>query len=137
MTQVVVEGGRSHWGHLLRERDGYTFLWQDSDGLHRGPLPSDAPYTSLLHGWSADGMVLVRVRLDGQTVWLAQITPGDGETATVSNLHSWGAKTRRVAGFRSPDDVSLDDRFFQVELLDRGRGALVFYAPDVHRSVWV
>ncbi len=132
MTAVTIARGASTTWHDLRaNRPGYTFTWQDLDGLHwTSDLPSDAPYTSLLHGWSADGTTLVRIRLDGVRVREAVLRPRGGESATLVVPEPWGARETRVAQLHSPDGVTADVVPAQVEVPDTGNGALVFLVPQ-------
>ena len=125
------------WPEFVLRRAGYTFLWQDLDGLRMThSLPERAPATSLLHGWSADGRVLVRVRLDHDRVWEASLTPGGAEQAVVSVPRPWGSATGRVARFTTPDEVDLATVIAQVGVIDTGVGALTLLVPEQLVGNW-
>ena len=53
---------------------GATCLWQDLDGLHVEPAPAAPPPASLMWGWRGRAY-LVRVRLDGDTAYVAVHSP--------------------------------------------------------------
>jgi hypothetical protein len=63
-------------------------LWQDLDGLHVEPAPRSAPPTSVVWGWRAWGDYLARVRLDGDTAFVAVHQAGgpDGIPAEPDNV---------------------------------------------------
>jgi len=63
--------GKMTWAQALTgPLDGTTCLWQDLDGLHVEPAPTDPPPTSLIWGWRGRDH-LVRLRLDGDTAYVA------------------------------------------------------------------
>jgi hypothetical protein len=86
---------------------GATCLWQDLDGLHVSAAPADVPPTSIVWGWRTDGC-LVRVRLDGDTAFVAELGPAEiseagGAVRTVSwDVRPDGRGDARVAGVRAP-----------------------------------
>lgn len=69
-----LSGGRMTWAEAASgPLAGCTCLWQDLDGLHVEPAPPDVPPTSILWGWRG-GSFLVRIRLDGDTAYVAAVT---------------------------------------------------------------
>lgn len=92
-------GGRMTWSAAVSgPLAGCTCLWQDLDGLHVKPAPSEPPPTSILWGWRGES-VLVRVRLDGGTAYVAVHHLGASDMeATVP----WAPTDGRVAAARKP-----------------------------------
>lgn len=135
MIGVELTCASGDWASFASDRSSYTFLWQDLDGLHMSALPSQPPLTSLLHGWSQDGRTLVRARIDGSRVRAAVITPNGANPSLVTLTKPWGEQ-RRVSGATTLGPVTLATQFIQVELLDDGEGALVFFAPDGFAGLW-
>lgn len=99
---------RMTWSQALTAYDDVTFLWQDLDGLHLAPLPSESPHTSIL--WGSDAQRMVRLRIDGDAVYAAEATVGDqGLDRTVTA--PWQANWGPVQQFRSADGVELTQAF--------------------------
>lgn len=95
------------WAEAVRgPLAGTTCLWQDLDGLHVAPAPAEAPPTSILWGWRADGG-LVRVRLDGDAAFVSDLNPAaiaeaGGAVRTVEwDVRPGGRGDARVAGIRA------------------------------------
>lgn len=86
---------------------GATCLWQDLDGIHREPAPDTAPPTHVVWAWTDDAMV--RVRLDGEEVFLARLSwplsPAD-PAPRISVIHRlpWAGDDKRVAAVRPAGD---------------------------------
>lgn len=80
---------------------GATCLWQDLDGLHVASAPTAPPPTSILHAWHP-GSLLVRVRLDGATAYVAVHDPA---ARAPVRTEPWAPDDGRVAGSagRGPD----------------------------------
>lgn len=134
---TLMQGESTTWSELRTNRREHTFTWPDLDGLHwTANLPDEAPHTSLLHGWSADGKTLVRARLDGDQVWEAVLRLGGNESVTLIEPEPWGANEKRVGQFHSPDDLATDVVPAQVEVPDLGNGALVFLVPKELAGAW-
>src|SRR5206468_2559104 len=54
-----VTGGVTTWAQAVAgPLAEATCLWQDLDGLHVAPAPADPPPTSILWGWTDDGILL-------------------------------------------------------------------------------
>jgi hypothetical protein len=108
-----------------------TCLWQDLDGLHVEAAPSAAPPTSILWAWRGDPL-LVRVRLDGQTAYVAVHNPAvQHPVRTVP----WSPQDGRVAASagRGPDpaDGGTGATYEQVVIDADGRGPVTFVRPAV------
>jgi hypothetical protein len=127
-------GGRMAWADVAAgPLDGATCLWQDLDGLHTEPAPQAAPPTSILWGWRDDA--LIRVRLDGETAYVAVLPASGGGTETVP----WDLRRDgdgRVAGLRGPATASsaVYGKFEQVSVdgTADGRGPVTFIRPARH-----
>ena len=93
-------GGQLTWTEAVSgPLVGATCLWQDLDGLHTEPAPQAAPLTSILWGWRDE--FLIRVRLDGDTAYVAiLLAPGEGTETVPWDLRREG--DGRVAGLRGP-----------------------------------
>ena len=106
---------------------GCTCLWQDLDGLHVEPAPSQAPPTSILWGWRG-GSALARVRLDADTAYVAVHDPAaSGMVATVP----WAPADGRVAAARgpAPADGGVGARYEQIIISGTGSGPITFVRP--------
>jgi hypothetical protein len=97
-----LSGGRMTWAEAVSgPLAGCTCLWQDLDGLHVEPPPLEAPPMSILWGWRG-GSFLVRVRLDGDTAYVAVVDdamaldPDIGPVFT-ANTVPWALDDGRVA----------------------------------------
>jgi hypothetical protein len=118
---------------------GATCLWQDLDGLHVSAAPADAPPTSILWGWRADGG-LIRVRLDGDAAFVAELSPAEiaeagGAVRTVEwDIRGDGHGDARVAGVRAPGvrpEVGPGAGYEQVVVdgIEGGVGPVTFIRP--------
>jgi hypothetical protein len=127
-------GGQLTWADAITgPLAGATCLWQDLDGLHAEPAPQAAPPTSILWGWRDD--TLIRVRLDGETAYVAVLTAPDVGVATVP----WDLRREgdgRVAGLRGPaTKTSTAYGKFEQVIVDgtsEGRGPITFIRPARH-----
>ncbi len=81
--------------------DGLECLWQDLDGVHLGAAPDTPPPTSILWAWEPDGDLVVRCRLDGDVVYLAQ-----RRGLTGADLIPWSGHGR-VAQVRANGNVDV------------------------------
>lgn len=99
---------------------GATCLWQDLDGLHVSPAPVDAPPTSILWGWQDDA--LIRVRLDGDTAFVAVLSPVISGTRTLP----WDAADGRVAARRGAPAGAFEQVVYGA---DDAAGAITFVRP--------
>jgi hypothetical protein len=94
--------GKMPWTQALAgPLTGATCLWQDLDGLHVEPAPESSPPTSVLWGWRGDG-ILVRVRLDGDTAFVAihEPTATEGSAGSGSGFSGtlpWSPDDGRIA----------------------------------------
>ncbi|MGH3285784.1 MAG: hypothetical protein ACRDPD_14040 [Streptosporangiaceae bacterium] len=127
-----LSGGRMSWAEAVAgPLAGATCLWQDLDGLHVEAVPSAAPQTSILWGWRADSL-LVRVRLDGQTAYVAVHDPAVQQPVPTV---PWSPEDGRVAGSagRGPDPASggTGAKYEQVVLDAAGGGPVTFVRPAV------
>jgi hypothetical protein len=127
-------GGQMTWADAVAgPLAAATCLWQDLDGLHAEPAPQSAPPTSILWGWRDN--TLIRVRLDGETAYVAVLSPAAAGTKTVPwDLRPGG--DGRVAGIRGPavESGAANGRFEQV-IVDSpgdGRGPVTFIRPAPH-----
>jgi hypothetical protein len=92
---VPPANGQMEWREALAgPLAGATCLWQDLDGLHVEHAPEEPPYTSILWAWRPDSW-LVRVRLDGSTVFVAV---HDGNASTATPAVPWDAGDSQSAG---------------------------------------
>lgn len=110
--------GRLSWKQARHHLDGSTCTWQDLDGLHTGPPPEQAPLATHLWGWTSQ--CYFRARIDGNDVYLAQLTPaGIGEHVDV---------TRHAAVMRPPEDTQAPA--LSLELLEiPGPAPVTFLRP--------
>ena len=123
-------GGRMSWDEAAAgPLAGATCLWQDLDGLHVEAAPSAAPPTSILWGWCGDWL-LVRVRLDGQTSYVAVHDPAVQHPARTV---PWSPEDGRVAGSlgRGPDPAGggTGATYEQVVVDADGGGPVTFVRP--------
>lgn len=102
------------WTEFSKQYSDYTFFWQDLDGGRLTCLPKTAPLTSIMWGWRSStgesgqtgGLDLVRVRLDGDQVFVAEMTyrSGEGEQGGRRvELQPWAPDDKRVSQARLPD----------------------------------
>jgi hypothetical protein len=116
-----------------------TCLWQDLDGLHVAAAPADAPPTSIVWGWRADGS-MVRVRLDGDAAFVAELgsseISGAGRAVRTVNwdVRADGRGDARVAGVRAPGvapEVGPGAEYEQVVVtgIGDGVGPVTFVRP--------
>lgn len=92
----MLSGGRMTWASAVAgPLAGCTCLWQDLDGLHVESAPADAPPTSILWGWRG-ASVLVRVRLDGDTAYVAVLDLASAGRVPVVTA-PWAVDDGRVA----------------------------------------
>jgi hypothetical protein len=122
--------GRMSWSQVLTgPLAGTTCLWQDLDGLHVEPPSAAAPPTSIIWAWRTDGL-LIRLRLDGQTAYVAVHDPAaQAPMRTVP----WDPADGRVVGSagRGPGarDGGVGARYEQVILDGAGGGPITFVRP--------
>lgn len=125
-----LSGGRMSWAEATaRPLAGATCLWQDLDGLHVEAAPSAAPPTSILWGWRRDSLLL-RLRLDGQTAYVAVHDPAvQPPIRTVP----WSLADGRVAGSagHGPDPAGggTGATYEQVVVDADGGGPVTFVRP--------
>jgi hypothetical protein len=122
-------GGLTSWDEALAGPLGHaTCLWQDLDGLHVQSAPPAPPLTSIVWGWTPDGLLL-RVRLDGDATYLACWRGDTDANAT----QPWAANDDPVAAYRGagPDAGGLGAAYAQIILHpdDDGFGPLTFIRP--------
>ena len=123
--------GQKTWSQALAgPLAGATCLWQDLDGLHVAPAPDVAPPTSILWAWQPDRL-LVRLRLDGQTAYVAVHDPA---TQAPVRTVPWDAvKDGRVLSSvgRGPDADSggTGATYEQVVVAAAGAGPITFVRP--------
>lgn len=122
--------GRKTWAQALAgPLAGATCLWQDLDGLHVAPPPETAPPTSVMWAWRPDAL-LVRLRLDGQTAYVAVHDPADAAPVPVV---PWDPADGRVAGSagRGPDASGggVGAPYEQVIVDGAGDGPVTFVRP--------
>jgi hypothetical protein len=123
-------GGKMSWAEAVAgPLAGAACLWQDLDGLHVEPAPPAAPPTSILWGWRPDSL-LVRLRLDGQTGYVAVHDPAvQPPVPTVP----WSPGDDRVAASagRGPDAAGggTGARYEQVIVDADGGGPVTFVRP--------
>lgn len=102
--------GRMPWADALAgPLTGVTCLWQDLDGLHVERAPASPPPTSVLWGWCEQ--YLVRIRLDGDTAFVAVHDPaGKGDTApgVATRLLAWGSDDGRIAASHGRGPAAAD-----------------------------
>lgn len=86
-----------------------TCLWQDLDGLHHQSIPESAPPTSILWAWwDSPDLRVARLRIDGDTVYLAVARWPSDSTHTIA----WGGDDGRVQSYRSHTiGIPLTSRF--------------------------
>lgn len=113
---------------------GATCLWQDLDGLHVEPAPASAPPTSALWAWA--GSRLIRVRLDGDTAFVAvHDEKSDGQQTRVRTL-PWPSDDARIAASRgrgpAPGDGGVGGAYEQVVVdgIGDGAGPVTFIRPS-------
>jgi hypothetical protein len=131
-TGSGLAGGRMSWAEAAAgPLAGATCLWQDLDGLHVEAAPPAAPPTSILWAWRGDSL-LVRVRLDGQTAYVAIHDPAAQQPVRTV---PWSPQDGRVAGSagRGPDPAGSGTgaTYEQVVLDADGGGPVTFVRPVV------
>jgi hypothetical protein len=117
--------GRMTWaGAVAGPLAGATCLWQDLDGLHVEAAPATAPLTSIVWGWRDD--LLIRVRLDGETAFVAVHEPGQ-----MTRVVPWDPGDGRIAAVRGPGASRVGEEFEQVvvEPGADGFGPVTFIRP--------
>ena len=120
--------GRMPWSATLAgPLAGATCLWQDLDGLHVTAPPEQPPPTSHLWGWTATGR-MVRLRLDGDTAYVATCEPTAGE-----RTEPWDANYGRVsaAAQHPTGGTHVGTRYVQVIVdgIADGAGPITFIRP--------
>jgi hypothetical protein len=125
--------GRMTWSQALAgPLSEVECLWQDLDGAHCAPPPVQAPCTSVLWAWNADGRVLFRARLDGETVFLACHTVESDGTAPVV-VQPWDPRDGRVRTHRTAvgSRPVIEQQWEQVvdHGLEHGTGPVTFLRP--------
>lgn len=101
--------GRQPWSTLVRIATNLTCAWADYGGFHVGPCPTSAPPYTHLWGWSKDGTVLLRARIDGEEAIIGVLAsevldarlpkPSLSEAATVEETpaRAWPDHHGRIA----------------------------------------
>lgn len=140
-----LSGGRMTWAKAVSgPLVGCTCLWQDLDGLHVEPAPSNAPPTSILWGWRGDGF-LVRTRLDEDTAYVAAVADltalgPDAGPGTVTTTVPWSVEDGRVAAAVSaaeagrgpePGRGGVGTRYEQIIVDGIDTGPITFIRPVV------
>lgn len=127
--------GRMTWSQALAgPLAGAACLWQDLDGLHVEAPPAVAPPTSIMWAWQTGGL-LVRLRLDGQTAYVAVHDPTVHDHAVRAPVPTvaWDPTDGRVIGSagRGPDarNGGTGARYEQVILDGDGGGPITFVRP--------
>jgi hypothetical protein len=124
-----------------------TCLWQDLDGLHVEPAPQTAPPTSILWGWRPGTGYLVRLRLDGDTAYVATHQTSDAAPheanraqATTTTL-PWSLDDGRIAASQgrgpAPSDGGVGATYEQITTEDvtTAAGPLTFLRPASPRQI--
>lgn len=98
--------GQLTWNEARYVLEGATCFWQDLDGAHLGPPPSEVPPTSLIWAWrqqsSGQQMWLARLRIDLTRVYLA--THDLVDEADAEALIAWNPRDGRIQHLRWADD---------------------------------
>lgn len=124
----VVTGGAMSWTEAVTTHLGTSMcLWQDLDGLHIEPAPTDPPPTSILWAWAEQG-AMTRVRLDQETAYVARC-----DHAHTGRVLPWAAEDGRVHSVR-PAAKSTADLGFELEVVvldgvGSGTGPITFMRP--------
>jgi hypothetical protein len=130
-TGSGLTGGRMSWAEATAgPLEGATCLWQDLDGLHVEAAPAAAPPTSILWGWRGDSQ-LVRMRLDGQTAYVAVHDPAVQQPVRAV---PWSLGDGRIAGSlgRGPDPVGGGTgATYEQVVVDADGGPVTFVRPAV------
>lgn len=102
-TRYLSGQGEVEWSQLREDARGLTCAWADYEGFHIGSCPDDAPPYSHIWGWSSDGEVLLRGRIDAGRVtagWLRKSpVGGDKErevTAITRQVITWNPANERL-----------------------------------------
>lgn len=90
-----LSGGRLDWAAARQALVGASCLWQDLDGLHLAPPPKLAPPTSILWAWWDESEQVARLRMDGETCYLAVAQMPANSTVTVP----WPSEDGRIAHY--------------------------------------
>ena len=114
--------GEVQWERLATAATGLTCAWADYDGFHIGHCPPTAPPYSHIWGWSRDGSVLMRGRINGTNVtvgWLHADSDADGEpVACVARpLIPWEEGHQRINP-RLAESTSMPSSMMAVDVLD-------------------
>jgi hypothetical protein len=127
--------GKMAWRQALTgPLAGVTCLWQDLDGLHVEAAPDSPPPTSILWGWR-DPAYLVRVRLDGQTAFIAvhDASGTDAAASSGSQTLPWSTGDHRVAASHGPaaQDGGVGAVYEQITVagIGDGTGPITFLRP--------
>lgn len=135
----MIAPGRMPWSAVLKDvLKDYECYWQDLDGAHISAAPQDAPLTSIMWAWPvpADGRELVRLRIDGPTVYVATYQPPAGDQGVP--LQPWADDDGRVQQVRFAEPAralnSLEWRMF-IEPISAGVTPVTFFslAPESAR----
>jgi hypothetical protein len=101
----MTSDGKMPWAQAVQgPLADVTCLWQDLDGLHVEPAPQAAPPTSVLWGWRPGTGYLVRLRLDGDTAYVAAhetSTIGPRENQGLKPTLPWSLDDGRIAASQS------------------------------------
>lgn len=133
------ERGRIRWAQALDgPLAGVTCLWQDLDGLHVQPAPTAPPSTSLLWGWRQDGY-LVRIRLDGETAYIATHHAADPSTARPpTKMLPWALNDDRIAASHgrgpalSGGGTGATYEQITIDGIEDDTGPITFLRPAIH-----
>jgi hypothetical protein len=135
---VAISGGLMTWAAAVSgPLAGCTCLWQDLDGLHVEPPPTEAPPTSILWGWRGDSY-LVRARLDGDDAYVAiHQAPAGSAAATagaaLERTVPWALDDGRVAASAGrspgPDAGGVGARYEQVIVRGIETSPITFVCP--------
>jgi hypothetical protein len=139
MVRMTDSWGKTWAGVVAGPLAGATCLWQDLDGLHVSGPPVGAPPTSIVWGWRADGW-LVRVRLDGDAAFVAELGPsrlsGAGRAKRTVRWHvrAGGLGDARAAEVRAPEvipELGPGEQYEEVVIngAREGAGPITFIRP--------
>ncbi len=122
---------------LTRPDKPFECLWQDLDGVHLAPPPEEPPLTSILWAWpqvepgqTVNHEDLRRVRLDGETAYVAHPGPGRAQsTLAWGDLHQID-QVRGADGLAAADIRNLALAEYVEDVPSDGRTPLTFvYRP--------
>lgn len=88
--------GRIPWHEAVGLLEGATCVWQDLDGLHRGPAPCQPPLAT--HLWAWDRVHAWRFRVDGDSCIGAKLTLPSGEAPQAWVIRARSTPDPQLAG---------------------------------------